>query len=191
MPSRRTVLATGGLATLAAVVLAACGKSNDTQAASGPKKPTVRVEFTPSLTDEAAPNPTAKVEVKAVDGVLNPDVKLLNPSGKAIAGTMSDDRTTFMVTEPLGYGTTYTWQGSATGFDRMSGPVEGKFTTLDPKTQLNVVVNIADGQEVGIAAPLILKFDGTVDNKEAVEKALTLTTEPPTCLLYTSDAADE
>ena len=143
MPSRRTVLATGGLATLAAVVLAACGKSNDTQAASGPKKPTVRVEFTPSLTDEAAPNPTAKVEVKAVDGVLNPDVKLLNPSGKAIAGTMSDDRTTFTVTEPLGYGTTYTWQGSATGYDRMSTPVEGKFTTLDPKTQLNVVVNIA------------------------------------------------
>lgn len=180
MPSRRTVLATGGLATVAAVVLAACGKSNDTQAASGPKKPTARVEYTPSLTDEAAPNPTAKVEVKAIDGVLNPDVKLLNPSGKAIPGTMSDDRTTFTVTEPLGYGTTYTWQGSATGYDRMSTPVEGKFTTLDPKTQLNVVVNIADGQEVGIAAPLILKFDGTVDNKEAVEKALTLTTEPPT-----------
>ena len=180
MPSRRTVFATGGLATLAAVVLAACGKSSDTQAASGPKKPTARVEFTPSLTDEAAPNPTTKVEVKAIDGVLNPDVKLLNPSGKAIPGTMSDDRTTFTVTEPLGYGTTYTWQGSATGYDRMSTPVEGKFTTLDPKTQLNVVVNIADGQEVGIAAPLILKFDGTVDNKEAVEKALTLTTEPPT-----------
>lgn len=180
MPTRRAVLVTGGLATMAGLVVAACGRSNDTQKASGPAKPTVGVQYTPSLTDEKAPNPTAKVEVKATDGVLNPDVKLLNPAGKAVAGTMSDDRKTFTITEALGYGTTYTWQGSATGYDRVSTPVEGKFTTLDPKTQLNVVVNIADGQEVGIAAPLILKFDGTVDDKEAVERALTLTTEPPT-----------
>lgn len=180
MPTRRAVLVTGGLATMAGLVVAACGRSNDTQKASGPAKPTVGVQYTPSLTDEKAPNPTAKVEVKATDGVLNPDLKLLNPAGKAVAGTMSDDRKTFTITEALGYGTTYTWQGSATGYDRVSTPVEGKFTTLDPKTQLNVVVNIADGQEVGIAAPLILKFDGTVDDKEAVERALTLTTEPPT-----------
>ena len=180
MPTRRAVLVTGGLATMAGLVVAACGRSNDTQKASGPAKPTVGVQYTPSLTDEKAPNPTAKVEVKATDGVLNPDVKLLNPAGKAVAGTMSDDRKTFTITEALGYGTTYTWQGSATGYDRVSTPVEGKFTTLDPKTQLNVVVNIADGQEVGIAAPLILKFDGTVDDKEAVERALTLTTKPPT-----------
>lgn len=180
MPTRRTVLVTGGLATVAGLVVAACGRSNDTPTADGPKKPTVSVEYTPSLTDEKAPNPTEKVEVKVTNGVLNPDVKLLNPAGKAVAGKISDDRTTFTITEALGYGTTYTWQGSATGYDRVSTPVEGKFTTLDPKTQLNVVVNIADGQEVGIAAPLILKFDGTVDDKEAVERALTLTTDPPT-----------
>ncbi|GAA1481119.1 hypothetical protein GCM10009624_15590 [Gordonia sinesedis] len=106
-------------------------------------------------------------------------MKLLNPRGKAVAGNLSDDRATFTVTEPLGYNTTYTWHGSATGYDRLSVPVKGEFTTLAPETQLNVVVNIADGQEVGIAAPLILKFDGTVEDKAAVEKALTLTTTPP------------
>ncbi len=59
-------------------------------------------------------------------------------------------------------------------------PVAGSFTTLEPSSQLNVVVNIGDGQEVGIAAPIILKFNGTVEDKEAVERALTVTATPPT-----------
>lgn len=177
-PSRRTVLAAAGIAT-AGLVAAACGRSDDTTSAQKSKQPTVKVTYTPALDDPAAPNPTAKVQVKASGGTLNPDVKLVNASGKAVTGTLSDDRTTFTVNEVLGYGTTYTWQGSAVGQDRLTVPVKGSFTTLDPKQQLNVVVNIADGQEVGIAAPLILKFDGTVDDKEAVERALTLTTTPP------------
>lgn len=177
-PNRRTVLAAAGLAT-AGLVAAACGRSTDTPAAKKSSEPTVTLTYTPALDDEKAPNPTATVSVKANGGVLNPDVKLLNPRGKSVAGTLSEDRTTFTVTEALGYNTAYTWQGTAVGQDRMSVPVKGTFTTLNPAQQLNVVVNIADGQEVGIAAPLILKFDGTVDDKEAVEKALTVTTTPP------------
>lgn len=179
IPSRRAVLAAAGIAT-AGLVAAACGRSTDTSAAPKSAQPTVKVSYTPALDDHAAPNPTAKFEVKVEGGTLNPDVKLVNPSGKAVAGTLSDDRTTFTISEVLGYNSTYTWQGSAVGQDRLSVPVKGSFTTLNPQQQLNVVVNIADGQEVGIAAPLILKFDGTVDNKEAVEKALSITTTPPT-----------
>ena len=178
-PSRRTVLAAAGLAAAGALA-AACGRSADNPLSSGPKEPAVRVVFEPTLEGDAAPNPIDKVSVRAENGVLNPDVKLLNPQGKAVAGSLSSDRTTFTVTEPLGYGSTYTWQGSATGWDRASRPVEGTFTTLAPDSKLSVVVNIADGQEVGIAAPLILKFDGTVEDKETVERALTVTTTPPT-----------
>ncbi|MEP9395407.1 Ig-like domain-containing protein [Gordonia sp. VNQ95] len=179
IPNRRTVLAAAGLAT-AGLVAAACGRSTDTPAAQESREPTVKVTYTPALDDPDAPNPTATFEVKASGGTLNPDVKLLNPRGKSVAGTLSEDRTTFTVNEPLGYDTTYTWEGSAVGQDRLSVPVEGSFTTLAPQTQLNLVVNIADGQEVGIAAPLILKFDGTVTDKEAVERALTVTTTPET-----------
>ncbi|NDK89252.1 L,D-transpeptidase family protein [Gordonia desulfuricans] len=179
-PTRRTVLAAAGLAA-AGLVAVACGRSDDSGSGSdGPETPTVSVTYTPDLASPDAPNPTAKVEVTANGGVLNPDIKLLNPNGKSVAGTLSEDRKTFTITEPLGYGTTYTWAGTAVGQDRMSVPVEGTFTTLDPETQVNLVVNIADGQEVGIAAPLILKFDSTVTDKEAVEKALTITTTPET-----------
>ncbi|MFW0794094.1 Ig-like domain-containing protein [Gordonia sp. CPCC 205515] len=176
--NRRTVLATAGLGAVALAV-AACSKNEPAAQDAKPKTPTVQVVFTPAL-DAAAPNPTTTYSVKAENGVLNPDVKLLNPAGKAVAGTISDDQTTFTVTEPLGYGTKYTWSGSAMGYDRVSTPIDGTFSTLAPQSQLNVVVNIGDGQEVGIAAPIILKFDGTVEDKEAVEKALTVTTDPPT-----------
>ncbi|NDZ95737.1 L,D-transpeptidase family protein [Streptomyces sp. SID6673] len=178
--SRRAVLAAAGLGAVG-VAAAACStnKPGSTDDAK-PDAPTVKVVYTPALDSDDAPNPTAAVSVKAENGLLNPDVKLLNPSGKAVAGTLSEDRKTFTISEPLGYGSQYTWHGSAVGYDRVATQVTGSFTTLSPASQMNVVVNIGDGQEVGIAAPLILKFNGTVEDKEAVEKALTVTTEPPT-----------
>ena len=177
-PTRRTVLAAAGLGAVGIAVSACSGRGTDGSATQA-KQPTAGVVFTPAP-DAAPPNPTATISVRAEKGVLNPDVKLLNPSGRAVQGTLSADQTTFTILEPLGYNTTYTWHGSATGYDRLTVPVDGKFTTLNPSSQLNVVVNIADGQEVGIAAPLILKFDGTVEDKAAVEKALAITTTPPT-----------
>lgn len=178
MHPRRTVLAAVGVGALG-LAAAACSSDDGTTTNSGPKQPTVNLVFTPAL-DAKAPNPTTEVSLKAENGVLNPDVKLLNPAGKSVKGTMSEDRTTFTISEPLGYATAYTWKGSATGYYRVSKDVAGTFTTLAPAEQRNVVVNVADGQEVGIAAPLMLQFDGTIADKEAVEKALTVTTKPET-----------
>lgn len=177
-PNRRAVLTAAGLGAVG-LVAAACSRSDTSSTPAKPKEPTVRVVFTPAL-DAPPPNPTTTYSVRAEGGVLNPDVKLLNAAGKAIPGTISPDQTTFTVTEPLGYGAEYTWSGSATGLDRVTKQISGKFSTLAPKSQINAVINIGDGQEVGIAAPIILKFDGTVEDKAAVEKALTVTTEPPT-----------
>ncbi|MET9201059.1 Ig-like domain-containing protein [Gordonia sp. NPDC003585] len=177
--NRRTMLAAAGVGVLGATLAACSGSSSDPGKAKEPEAPVVDITFTPAL-DADDPNPTTDFSVKVSNGVLNPDVKLVNPRGRAVAGKLSDDRTTFTVSEPLGYGTKYTWSGSATGTDRKTKNIEGSFTTLAPKSQLNVVVNIGDGQEVGIAAPIILKFDGTVEDKAAVERALTVTTTPRT-----------
>ncbi len=59
-------------------------------------------------------------------------------------------------------------------------PVTGSFTTIDPDTQISVRTNIGDGQVVGVGAPIILQFDGPIADKAAVEKALHITTVPPT-----------
>ncbi len=179
----------GALAALAlgavGVTAAACSRSDDDDTATGPAAsenaaPTAEISYLPRLDPDANPSPTAQFAVSVSKGRLNPDVKLTNARGNVVNGALSEDRSTFTITEPLGYGGTYTWSGSAIGEDRKVVPVEGTVTTLTPQEQINVVVNIADGQEVGIAAPLILKFDSTVSDKKAVERALTVRTTPPT-----------
>jgi lipoprotein-anchoring transpeptidase ErfK/SrfK len=65
------------------------------------------------------------------------------------------------------------------GHDGKAVPVSGKFTTIKPDAQVNGQFQLADGQVVGIAAPVIIQFDAAISDKASVEKALKVTTEPP------------
>ena len=122
--------------------------------------------------------PVAPVRVEVKDGWFQ-RVTLTNAEGKVVAGALNRDRTSFTTTEPLGYGVSYTWAGSVVGHDGKAVPVEGKFTTINPTTQVNGQFQLADGQVVGVAAPIIIQFDASITDKASVEKALKVTTEPP------------
>ena len=129
--------------------------------------------------DAQGVNPAQPISVSVTQGTLQ-DVALTNASGKVVQGLLSPDRTSYTVTEPLGYDAKYTWSGTALGTDGKTVPVAGSFTTIDPDTQISVRTNIGDGQVVGVGAPIILQFDGPIADKAAVEKALHITTVPPT-----------
>lgn len=170
-----------GVLVLAAVValIAGCSAGGGSAPVAVPAAgPVAAVTQTPA-TGAADVSPTAPVSVTVTGGTLD-GVALTTPSGKAVQGALSPDRRAFTVTEPLGYGATYTWSGTAVGTDGKTVPVQGGFSTVDPTSVTSVTTNIADGQEVGVAAPVILKFDAPVADKAAVEKALTLTTTPQT-----------
>ncbi|WP_373454742.1 MULTISPECIES: L,D-transpeptidase [unclassified Rhodococcus (in: high G+C Gram-positive bacteria)] len=124
-------------------------------------------------------SPVAPISVSVTNGSLT-QVELTNPDGKIVQGALAPDKASYAVTEPLGYGVKYTWSGSAVGADNKTVPIEGSFTTVEPDSRTSVSTNIGDGQEVGIAAPIILQFDSAIEDKAAVEKALTVTTNPPT-----------
>ena len=123
--------------------------------------------------------PTAAIGAEVRDGWFQ-RVTLTNSDGKVVAGALSRDRTSYAVTEPLGYGVDYTWAGSAVGRDGLAIPITGSFTTVDPTSTVNGQFQLADGQTVGIAAPIILQFDAPISDKAAVERALVVTTEPAT-----------
>ncbi|MFC7449379.1 L,D-transpeptidase [Rhodococcus daqingensis] len=167
------------VAALAVVaVLAGCtvgGGGGNPVAADGPVASVTQV---PAAGAENV-SPTAPVSVTAARGTLR-DVALTNAAGKPVQGVLSPDETTFTVTEPLGYDASYTWSGGAVGSDGETVPVQGSFTTVTPQSTTSANTNIADGQQVGIAAPIILKFSDHVEDKAAVEKALSVTTDPPT-----------
>lgn len=162
-----------------AVLLAACsGGSTGPFGGSAPPRPQAQVSTLPG--DKAANvSPTMPVSVRVTGGVLL-QVVLTNPEGKAVAGTLSADRRSWISSESLGYGKTYTWNGNAAGPDHLSVPVAGSFTTVKPQRQLHATLNIGDGDTVGIAAPIILQFDGHVSDKAAAERALQVQASVPT-----------
>lgn len=124
-------------------------------------------------------SPVAPISVTVTDGTLR-EIALTNPDGKLVQGELALEQASYTITEPLGYGSTYTWTGTAVGTDGKTVPVDGSFTTVTPDSRNSVSTNIGDGQEVGIAAPIILKFDSAIEDKAAVEQALTVTTNPAT-----------
>jgi lipoprotein-anchoring transpeptidase ErfK/SrfK len=123
--------------------------------------------------------PTAPITAEVRDGWFQ-RLTLTNSESKVAVGTLSRDRTSYAVTEPLGYGVEYTWAGSVVGRDGIAVPVRGSFTTVDPTTTVNGQFQLADGQTVGVAAPIILQFDAAITDKAAVERALVVNTEPAT-----------
>ncbi|MDQ4103884.1 MAG: Ig-like domain-containing protein [Actinomycetota bacterium] len=160
------------------MALAACSAGPTRLFSGAPPSPQAKVDTVPG--DKVAEiNPTLPVSVRVTEGVLQ-HAALTNADGKAVAGTMSPDRTSWTATEPLGYGKTYTWSGTATGADSLTVPITGSFTTVTPQRQLRATLNISDGDSVGIAAPIILQFDDHVSDKASVERTLTVQTSVPT-----------
>lgn len=174
--NRRAALATLGLGVLAPNVLAACGGTTANQAEKK-EQPAPQLKYQPAnATDNVVP--IAPVSVEVSDGWFQ-HVTLSNSSGKAVAGAFNQDRTVYTTSEPLGYDQTYTWSGSAVGHDGKAVPVSGKFTTVSPTKKIGGSFQLGDGQTVGVAAPIIIQFDAPISDKAAVEKALTVTTNPP------------
>jgi len=148
------------------------GAANTPQAAPA-------LTFEPVLDNGAATDvlPTAPVSVTVRDGWFQ-RVALTSPAGKVLSGTFNRERTRYTVTEPLGYDAAYTWSGSVVGHDGTAVPVSGTLTTVTPAVVIDGGFQLADGQTVGVAAPVILQFDGPIADKAAVERALNIVTEP-------------
>lgn len=174
--NRRVALAALGLGVFAPSVLAACGGTVSKQAETK-TQPAPKLKFQPSDTATDV-LPIAPISVQVGDGWFQ-KVTLTNSAGKVVAGAFNDDRTVYTTTEPLGYDSTYSWSGSAVGHDGKAIPVAGKFTTVAPTKKVDGGFQLADGQTVGVAAPIIIQFDAPISDKATVEKALSITTDPP------------
>jgi lipoprotein-anchoring transpeptidase ErfK/SrfK len=136
------------------------------------------VNFQPAA-GTAGVNPAGIVSASVARGTIS-QIALTNPAGKVVTGTLSADHTSWTTAEPLGYGKRYTWSGTATGSDGGTAPITGGFTTVTPDRQVTARLNVDDGQTYGIAMPIALTFSDPVTDKVAVQRALTVTTSPPT-----------
>jgi lipoprotein-anchoring transpeptidase ErfK/SrfK len=175
--TRRRALSALALGAVAPGALVACfgGWGKPGGAAAPPPAP--KLTYTPAdATKDLVP--TAPVRVEVQDGWLQ-RVTLTNADGKVVAGAINQDRTGYTTTEPLGYGASYTWAGSVVGHDGKTVPITGGFSTVAPAATVNNQFQLADGQTVGVAVPIIIQFDASISDKASVERALTITTTPP------------
>lgn len=171
--TRRQALGAAALLT-APGLLAGCLHREGASSAP-PAKPTLTFDPAAGATDVV---PTAAVGVRVSDGWFQ-HVALTNADGKTVAGALNRQRTAFTVTEPLGYDAVYTWSGSIVGHDGQAAPVSATLRTVTPDKIVNGWFQLVDGQTVGVAAPIILQFDAPITDKATVERALTVTTDPP------------
>ncbi|MEU4802305.1 Ig-like domain-containing protein [Actinosynnema sp. NPDC023587] len=161
---------------LGAVVLAGCSAQVEPGApqAEGGDRPPV-AKFTTAPADGAVDVPVNQpVRVTVAEGALD-EVTLTNAEGKAVAGEVAEDKKTWSSTEPLGFGKSYAYQGRATGTDGRKVDLKGTFTTLAAGSRVRATLFPGDDQTVGVAVPIMVKFDADVADRASAEKALTVT----------------
>jgi lipoprotein-anchoring transpeptidase ErfK/SrfK len=117
------------------------------------------------------------VTVTADDGVLAA-VEMVNENGRSLDGQLSPDGVRWSTTEPLGYNRRYTLTAKARGL----GGVATRQITFQTHSPQDLTMPYAmphDGEVVGVGEPVAIQFDENIANREAAEKAIVVTTDPP------------
>ena len=173
------------VAVLAVALLAACsggpqggqavavGQDAATTAAPAP---VAAISASPALGDKQL-SPVEPVSITVARGTIS-SLKVTNPEGASVAGTVSADGTSWTLTELLGYGRTYTVTGAAMGTDGKTVPITGRYTTVTPVDKITTRISPGDGAVVGAAAPVIVRFGSAPPDRKLIEKHVAITTTP-------------
>lgn len=153
---------------------------------SSPKPPPVVI---PAATFSASPRigstglpPRTAISLKAAHGTLA-GVTMKGSDGTVVKGTLSADRTTWTLAEPLGYSSTYTLSGKAVGATGKAVPIAGTYGTVSPDNVISANISPGDADTVGIAAPILISIGTDIMNtvgRQNIEKAITIDTVPKT-----------
>jgi len=117
------------------------------------------------------------VTVSADDGVLA-SVEMVNENGGSVDGQLSPDGVRWSSTERLGYNRLYTLTAKARGLGGMATR-QLTFQTHSPQNLTMPYAMPHDGEVVGVGEPVAIQFDENIANREAAEKAIVVTTDPP------------
>lgn len=122
--------------------------------------------------------PDAQIVITAAQGRLD-SVNVRTSSGKTLAGQLEPDGSVWRSSGILATATDYTATAVATTKDGEHKTETSTFTTLKPKATLGVeAITPGDNWTVGVGMPIMIQFAGAVQNREAVESRLTVTTTP-------------
>jgi lipoprotein-anchoring transpeptidase ErfK/SrfK len=174
---------------LALILLAGCSHAATAGMPSGPG----HVDTTgPAKTTPAAP--PARLQVRPANGAtdISPNTPVIvtagggklsavtvrNAAGKVVKGAWSADRRRWSSAEPLGYSKTYSVTAAAANADGKQTTVATQFTTVTPATFTLPYLFPTPRMTVGVGQPITVRFDESIADKAAAERALKVTTSP-------------
>ena len=135
-------------------------------------------KVTTSVTDGAVGVAVdSPVTVSADNGVLAA-VEMVNENGGSVDGQISPDGVHWSTTERLGYNRLYTLTAKARGLGGVATR-QLSFQTHSPQNLTMPYAMPHDGEVVGVGEPVAIQFDENIANREAAEKAIVVTTDPP------------
>ncbi|GKQ41632.1 lipoprotein [Streptomyces sp. A012304] len=185
--SKRLALITGGL--LLAVTACAGGgdkgagtgsegkgkdKGASTTAASGQSEAVVSI----APKDGAKSVETSGVlKVTAAKGKLT-EVVVKDSKGTAVPGAISADGAGWTPATHLAAATTYQVHAVAKDSEGRTAAEDSSFTTLTPENTFIGEFTPEDGTTVGVGMPFSVRFTRGITNPDAVEKAISIKTEP-------------
>jgi len=150
--------------------------SSASSSSSAAPVPVARVTSSPQLGDDAV-TPVEPVTITVAHGIITA-LSVTNPEGAQVVGTLSPDKTSWTLTEPLGYDKTYSVSGTVLGSDGLAVPIQGSYTTVTPVDQITTSISPGDGAVVGVAAPVVVHLGYEPADKDLIEKHVTITTTP-------------
>jgi lipoprotein-anchoring transpeptidase ErfK/SrfK len=142
-----------------------------------PPKPAAAVVASPAL-GASDLDPAAPISIAVKNGTIK-SLQVVTPAGKTVAGKLSADNSSWKLGEDLGYGKTYTVNGTAVGRNGKSVKISGTYSTLSPQDEATAHISPGDGEVVGVAAPIIVRFSSDpTEQKAAIEKRMKIVTSP-------------
>ncbi|SDP50602.1 Lipoprotein-anchoring transpeptidase ErfK/SrfK [Nakamurella panacisegetis] len=165
-----------GSAPASAPVSSVLTSSTPTTSSSVVLPPVASVKASPAF-GTSNMSPAQPLVISVAKGKITQFV-LKNPDGKVVKGSVSKDGASWTLGEVLGYGKTYSASGVATGTDGKAVAIKGSFTTVQPDTRVRVNVSPGDGDVVGVAASVIVRFGVEPTDRALIEKNMTITTTP-------------
>ncbi|MFQ4147802.1 Ig-like domain-containing protein [Arthrobacter sp. LAPM80] len=121
-------------------------------------------------------NPAAAVAAEVMNGTVVSAVLKESASGTVTEGTLNANGRSWVSNAPLKFDTAYTLDVTAIDSARFTSKKVSTFTTIPSSHEADAVIFPNADATVGVAQPLQFKFSEPVLNKEAVEKAIKITT---------------
>ncbi|MFS0715875.1 Ig-like domain-containing protein [Arthrobacter sp. 1P04PC] len=120
-------------------------------------------------------NPASLPAVKAVNGRVLEVTLRPETGGGPVPGSLSADGTTWTAEQPLDFDTAYRYRFTIVDGAGRTTVREQRFTTVAAANEADAAVYPRAGSTLGAGQPLEIIFSEPVKNKEALERAVTVT----------------